>query len=789
MDYQLNDHNSSISDSDTSNVNTTRAQINNPLESQDAHRIPSKNVPHIRSYPSSTTVLGPTSIYDPLLTSHLPPTNFHLYKVSQTKVIRSISKSTQYLVYQKLDDELLRKQQASIIKINQLVHPYNSVLIELFFTVVHPYFPILNENAFLQQYKRSQFEISPPLLAIIYSLAIRWAYFDPKSNELTLSKCMELAKELQDMAISLFWKSIDISNISLIQAGLLILQAKEDKGKWTLCSSIVSIAENMGLGMDCSDWKIPKWEKNLRIRLAWALWMQEKWISLEESKISHLKLGVNWVVPPLTDENLPDKSIATSIRRFNNDNINGHDTTDPNSKNFDILLSTEELATANSFFKYNVLLSIILGDILLTFFSFSQLPNNISLDRVLKIAKPLQLKLREWYHGLPANLLMTNYKEKKFTSNATLTLSYFAVELTLHRKIISSIKANSPPNLINICRVAAKTRLFAALSFIRDLRVEHKLSFWYSNTTSNIQLISIFAALLYVTSSTPEEKEVYKNATRNYISILKRGAKIFNRKRFALRGIYTYLLQIPGLLLDSQDTTKSNEAPNPSSITNSVYQDGHQLLHDSNNIPIDILQELMDIQENNELRNGSNNDGHSNGQMNQNYSNAIASLINNVGQSPHLLDSLYSSGNTPLVTGPTFPSSMSPNQDFADPINFSDMSMPSEQLPLLNSSDTHNKPLSSFNNSRSNLNRIENDTDANGADAPLEGNNTLGANNTEDIANQTTINNPTPINLEANNLININKTDSVNLESITYDAANFIQFNDNLTNSNNLDMN
>ena len=62
----------------------------------------------------------------------------------------------------------------------------------------------------------------------------------------------------------------------------------------------------MGLGLDCNDWKLPKWERGLRKRLAWAVYLEDKWLSLKLARPSHINES-NWMVLPLYDQDFPEK--------------------------------------------------------------------------------------------------------------------------------------------------------------------------------------------------------------------------------------------------------------------------------------------------------------------------------------------------------------------------------------------------------------------------------------------------------------------------------------------------
>jgi hypothetical protein len=50
----------------------------------------------------------------------------------------------------------------------------------------------------------------------------------------------------------------------------------------------VGAAQLLGLHLDCSTWQLPRWEKNLRKRLFWLLFVMDKWSSLYQGRPPHI---------------------------------------------------------------------------------------------------------------------------------------------------------------------------------------------------------------------------------------------------------------------------------------------------------------------------------------------------------------------------------------------------------------------------------------------------------------------------------------------------------------------
>jgi len=192
-----------------------------------------------------------------------------------------------------------------------------------------------------------------------------------------------------------------------------------------------------------------------------------------------------------------------------------------------------------------VQLSQVLAEILETFYTLQAMqtvtnagPQGTQL--VLALAKPIQLKLKEWYSALPAAVRMdsslstSSAPPSRLSSIGYLHLAYFATEITLHRRIIRSLAAsdaasnpsqpgNSPVQTGNdlayiqhICRSAAKARLISAMDFVNRLTPTHLRSFWYFASKTNFALIGTFGSLLWATSPGREEAEWYRRRLGEY---------------------------------------------------------------------------------------------------------------------------------------------------------------------------------------------------------------------------------------------------------------------------------
>jgi hypothetical protein len=391
--------------------------------------------------------------------------------------------------------------------IENIVAPHGPALLELYFRIIHPNFPILQKSVFYEKYNRSYREFSPPILAAVYILAINW--WD-HSEELANLPRPDL-RELERLARVTLTDAMYRPKLSTVQAGLLLSQRPEGD-QWAPTAQLVAIAQELGLHLDCTNWKIPPWERGLRKRLAWALYMQDKWGSLVHGRPSHIFVS-NWAVQPLSPNDFPDVE---------------YDETD--------VEESAEYERGRLLFTQMIILSQILAEVLDTFYTLQAMANVTAAGAqgthlVLQLAKPVQLKLKDWFAGLPTCLRMDSSSSgtpspNKLSSIGFLHLAYFATEITLHRRIIRSLTPPSSsfpnanpaldPYIMHICRSAAKTRLISAMDFVNRLTSSHLRAFWYFASKTNFALIGTFGSLLWATAPGREEADWYRRRLGEY---------------------------------------------------------------------------------------------------------------------------------------------------------------------------------------------------------------------------------------------------------------------------------
>ncbi|KEY69161.1 hypothetical protein S7711_04943 [Stachybotrys chartarum IBT 7711] len=443
--------------------------------------------------------IGPTTDFEPSLIN-LSSFDPHDESLLSRGTLRKVSDEETFLTLPDFNTPGHEHVIQDLDAIEAVVAPHGRRLIDLYFRVVHPAFPIIQKHVFLEKYERSYREFSPPILAAVYILAINWWDHSEELSQQPRPNVRELERQIRATLADAMYRP----KLSTVQAGLLLSQRPEGD-QWAPTAQLVAIAQEVGLHLDCSGWKIPPWEKGLRKRLAWALYMQDKWGALVHGRPSHI-FSSNWGVQPLTMNDFPDVE---------------WDEGDVEEQ--------QEIERGRLLFTRVVQLSEILAEILDTFYTL-QANRTVAnagaqgTHLVLSLAKPIQLKLKEWYGGLPANIRIDSSYPSTTTPNRLssvgyLHLAYFAAEITLHRRIIRSLASETAavdPYVQHICRSAAKARLISAMDFVNRLTPMHLRAFWYFASKTNFALIGTFGSLLWATSPGREEAEWYRRRLGEY---------------------------------------------------------------------------------------------------------------------------------------------------------------------------------------------------------------------------------------------------------------------------------
>ncbi|KAJ5884856.1 hypothetical protein N7495_009366 [Penicillium taxi] len=441
----------------------------------------------------TTQNIGLTTELEPKLLEYLPLDEYDECTVSNSRIRKCADDDFSFM--RVMDTVSIGDSHAmSLDAIESLVAPYGSTLIEKFFEHVHPSFPILMEDAFRQSYRERR-QLLPMLLAAVYLLTLKFVDFSTTSQTARRPD----AARLESLALKLLIESLPFPSISTIQAGLLLTQ-KSTLATASLNGQLVTAGFELGLHQDCTNWRMKTWEKGLRKRLAWALYLQDKWSSLVHGRPSHI-FAFNWTVKDLVEQDFSN-AFASGTDSSHDDETVGH---------------------GPLLFCHMVALTTILSDILDRFYTLRAIEDfaaagNQRTRLILEKAKPAQICLKEWFSSLPASLKMESSNDDLIETitdenarNGALHLAYFATEITLHRCIVRSLATDGTDSYLgHICRSAAKTRLISAMDFVNRLRPVHLRSFWPASARTNFSLIGSFGMLLRISAPTNEEAEFYR---------------------------------------------------------------------------------------------------------------------------------------------------------------------------------------------------------------------------------------------------------------------------------------
>ncbi|KAK4693033.1 hypothetical protein P7C71_g4284, partial [Lecanoromycetidae sp. Uapishka_2] len=446
--------------------------------------------------------MGYTTELDPILFD-VSPSGEPIYQKSDGR--------NAFLLHQSSVPQYTESQSSLMQRIEKFVGSQSLQLVQHFRTINRS-LPIIEDTFFETHNTTRRSTLDPALLCAVYVVAAASG-----AHELEKARWQNIdLNQLEDLAFRLFEDALANPTLPTIQAGLLLMQRSHVDSKF-LNTQLVGAAFELGLHLDCSAWTIPAFERGLRKRLAWALYMEDQWCSLVHGRPSLISKA-HWAVQALEEEDF--------------------EAPDRHGENQTVL---EDLKLGRDCFCQMVSLTEILSSILDTLYTqkamqdFDDAGDN-GTRLVLARAKPIQVTLKEWFTRLPKDLKMDNAQAPATVGH--LHLAYFATEITLHRCIVRSL-SSTPTDvyLTHVCRSAAKARLISAMEFVNRLRPIHLTSFWYFPSRVNFALIATFGSLLLATAPCQEEADFYRARLSEYRWALSVSAKSAGFLSFAIESL------------------------------------------------------------------------------------------------------------------------------------------------------------------------------------------------------------------------------------------------------------
>lgn len=347
--------------------------------------------------PRSELLLGNPQHYGTHIgyTTELEPILFDIYKAA--------GKSTQETGYQKPDPRnafLVKKSEddmqedaesEALTLIESLIGAHGAFMIQSFRDNANRSFPIVEQPFFNAYNERQRSNLEPGLLAAMYIVAASSPIANfPSAHQLGID-----LGQLEEIAFRWFENSLSKPTLSTIQTGILLMQRPTVDAK-TLNSQLVSAAYELGLNLDCTPWALTDIERSLRKRLAWALYMQDKWCALVHGRPSLIP-KTHWAVKDLVEAD------------FLVDYEGVHDD------------AKEEMKRGRELFAQMVRLTEILSTILETFYTLQAMQEvedrgEEGTRMILDRAKPVQIRLKDWFAKLPKGLKMDSTQTGKSSS-------------------------------------------------------------------------------------------------------------------------------------------------------------------------------------------------------------------------------------------------------------------------------------------------------------------------------------------------------------------------------------
>ncbi|CAG2013033.1 unnamed protein product [Fusarium graminearum] len=328
--------------------------------------------------------------------------------------------------------------------IEKILEPFASDVLDVYFEKVNSSFPLLDEVHFRKQYREKKEGISPALLSCLYAHAV---IFWNSSPVLARHRCPD-GRFIWNLATEAIYSQIHRSpGLSVIEAAILNIGGREVTsliGNGVLFASSIAMAHSLGLNHSPTPWEIPQSEKNLRMRIWWALLIHDKWLSLAHG------------TPPIISKSLNDvpKPLAENL--------------------------CEEGASSDRMLKATVYIALVgLTDILDLHLRHVHRLRNADEPRA---TTHLELALNSWVEDLGDDIrrVVIRGTNLAMPGAANLRLSYLTVRLLSQRIELEAekrIREASDSRLLNLYMQARRTAE-DILILVQELQAEHLADFW-----------------------------------------------------------------------------------------------------------------------------------------------------------------------------------------------------------------------------------------------------------------------------------------------------------------------
>ncbi|KAL4784163.1 fungal-specific transcription factor domain-containing protein [Aspergillus varians] len=359
-------------------------------------------------------------------------------------------------------------------------------LVQLYARYIDPYYPILSRH----QIPASPDTLSNMPLALLTAICATTLPFIMYDEALyTLLLHPPSATGLYRICWLDVTQDLHAPSMSTLQACLILQQRlptnmylSDTAFAWSLMSTAVAVANTIGLHRDPSAWtSVPPWERRLRRRLWWGLWLTEKWIAFTRGMPSHIH-EEEYDVPMLSESDTDDILDPTAMAAC------------PEVKSYLFYLTS---------------LTAILADIQATYYTVKAVNRTSNdLEYSLEAARSTRASLKEWRDHLPESLKRRQpnlqASPQDLDGTGSLYLSYIVTHMTLFRALLRPL--DTDPSLASQCLESVRAVIKGALlcvkefvEFIETLTGAQWNSFWHSWSRPNFAIAGAFMVhLLYI---------------------------------------------------------------------------------------------------------------------------------------------------------------------------------------------------------------------------------------------------------------------------------------------------
>lgn len=203
--------------------------------------------------------------------------------------------------------------------------------------------------------------------------------------------------------------------------------------------------------MDPSTWNLSVQDSNRRMRIWWALYIQDKWSALGLGRPSYLN-DEHSDVPMIT--------------------INAFSHTSLNNEPISLTPALQFVAMAH--------LTAILSDLLSTFYTLKSMDRIklLSIEVLYSIFDDFQNRLHRFQEEYLCQLYNVN---TLLDSSGSAILAFHTVQIVLYKAMLRSLPLNHPGYAV--LRSQARTTLLDVVSFLEKLNVSRLRAFWWSRAS------------------------------------------------------------------------------------------------------------------------------------------------------------------------------------------------------------------------------------------------------------------------------------------------------------------